>query len=96
MAYEDRAALLGHACRSMPELYASPDIQRLLGLANRVLERSRMITVLRVANGSPSDPGLWIKGRAEVAQPRQGLGIGAQVIEIWRARQDLNPRPLGS
>ncbi len=96
VAHEDRAALLGHACGSMPELYASPDIKRLLGLANRVLERSHMITVLRVANGGASNPGLWIKGRAQVAQPRQGPGFNAQVIEIWRARQDLNPRPLGS
>ena len=88
VAYEDRAALLGHACRSMPELYASPDIKRLLSLANRVLERSRMITVLRVANGGADDPGLWINGRAPVAQPRQGLGFVCQVIEFWRAGQD--------
>lgn len=39
VSHEDRAALLGHACRSMPELYASPDIRRLTALANRVLER---------------------------------------------------------
>ena len=37
VSYEDRAALLGHACRSMPERYASPDIKRLLWLANRVV-----------------------------------------------------------
>jgi integrase len=96
VAHEDRAALLGHACGSMPELYARPDIGRLLSLANRVLERSHMITVLRLANGGASNPGLWINSRAEVAQPRQGPGFDAQVIEIWRARQDLNPRPLGS
>jgi hypothetical protein len=96
VAHEDRAALLGHACRSMPERYASPDIKRLLSLANRVLDRSNMITVLRVANAGASDPGLWIEGRAEVAQLRQGPGFDCQVIEIWRARQDLNPRPLGS
>ena len=58
--YEDRASLLGHACRSMPELYASPDIKRLLALSNRVLERLRTITIVRVANGGAEDPGLWI------------------------------------
>jgi integrase len=34
---EDRAALLGHACSSMPAHYASADIGRLIRLANRVL-----------------------------------------------------------
>ena len=48
---EDWAALLGHACRSMPELCASPDIVRLTLLANRVLERIQTVTVLRVVNG---------------------------------------------
>ena len=48
---EDRAALLGHACHAMPALYASPDICRLTALANRVLERTATVTVLRVANG---------------------------------------------
>ena len=86
--YEDRASLLGHACRSMAELYASPDIKRLLALSNRVLERLRTITIVRVANGGAEDPGLWINGRAPVAQPEKGLGFGCQVVEIWRARQD--------
>jgi integrase len=47
---EDRAALLGHSLRTMPEHYASADIGRLIGLANRVLERAGTTTVLRVAN----------------------------------------------
>ncbi len=51
VSHEDRAALLGHACNSMPEFYASPDIGRLIGLVNRVLERTRTVTILRVANG---------------------------------------------
>lgn len=51
VSQEDRAALLGHACHSMPEFYASPDIKRLIGLANRVKERTRVVTILRVANG---------------------------------------------
>jgi integrase len=53
---EDRAALLGHAWRSMPEHYASADVRRLIDLANRVLDRSaEAVTILRVANGwSPS------------------------------------------
>lgn len=54
---EDRAALLGHACRSMPEHYASADIRRLIALADRVLERRETTTILRVANGCrPSAP----------------------------------------
>ena len=72
----------------MPELYASPDIKRLLALSNRVLERSRTITIVRVSNGGAEDPGLWINGRAPVAQPETGLGFGCQVVEIWRAGQD--------
>ena len=48
---EDRCALLGHALRSMPQLYASADVARLLALANRVLDRVATRTVLRVANG---------------------------------------------
>jgi hypothetical protein len=48
---EDRAALLGHAWRSMPEFYASPDIGRLISLANRVLERTQTVTIVRVACG---------------------------------------------
>jgi len=49
---EDRAALLGHAIHSMPGHYASADVGRLIGLANRVLDRVGTQTILRVANGS--------------------------------------------
>jgi integrase len=48
---EDRAALLGHARRTMPELHASADVGRLVALANRVLDRVATRTILRVANG---------------------------------------------
>ena len=48
---EDRAALLGHSLRTMPEHYASADIGRLVGLANRVLDRVGTTTILRLANG---------------------------------------------
>jgi integrase len=48
---EDRAALLGHSLRTMPEHYASADIGWLIGLANRVLDRVGTTTILRVANG---------------------------------------------
>ena len=51
VAEEDRAALLGHAWHSMPDFYASPDIGRLISLPNRVLERTRTVTVVRVVNG---------------------------------------------
>ena len=51
VSHEDRAALLGHACHSMPALYASPDIVRLTLLANKVLERMKTVTVLRAVNG---------------------------------------------
>ncbi len=54
---EDRAALLGHAWRSMPEHYASADVRRLMDLANRVLDRSaETVTILRVANGRDASP----------------------------------------
>lgn len=48
---EDRCALLGHALRTMPQLYASADVGRLVALANRVLDRAGTRTILRVANG---------------------------------------------
>lgn len=51
VAEEDRAALLGHAMRTMPEHYASADVGRLVALANRVLDRVGTTTILRVANG---------------------------------------------
>ena len=53
---EDRSALLGHVCRSMPEHYASADIRRLIHLANRVLDRVETMTILRVANGCGPSP----------------------------------------
>lgn len=48
---EDRAALLGHEGRSMPEHYATADIGRLIELSNRVLDRAGTRTLLRVVNG---------------------------------------------
>jgi len=61
---EDRAALLGHAWRSMPEHYASADVRRLIDLANRVLDRTaEAVTILRVANGWSLSP----RGRAELS-----------------------------
>ena len=51
VAEEDRCALLGHAVRTMPQLYASADVGRLVGLANRVLDRVGTRTLLRVAIG---------------------------------------------
>jgi len=50
---EDRAALLGHATRSMAGHYASADVGRLMGQANLALRREETCTVLRVANGAP-------------------------------------------
>jgi integrase len=51
VAEEDRSALLGHAVRTMPQLYACADVGRLVVLANRVLDRVGTRTILRVANG---------------------------------------------
>jgi len=50
---EDRAALLGHADRSIAGHYASADVGRLIREANLVLRREATCTVLRVANGAP-------------------------------------------
>jgi hypothetical protein len=47
----DRAALLGHATRSMPEHYASADVGGLITLANRVVQREGTRTILRIATG---------------------------------------------
>lgn len=48
---EDCAALLGHAWRSMPEFYASPNIGRLISLSNRVMNRTGTVTTVRMACG---------------------------------------------
>lgn len=63
VAEEDRCALLGHAVRTMPELYASADVGRLVALANRVLDRVGTRTVLRVANGQSYQPCLRACGQ---------------------------------
>jgi integrase len=52
---EDRAALLGHASRSMTEHYASADIGRLIAQANRVMDRHiGTRTLLRVDQRYPA------------------------------------------
>jgi integrase len=38
----------------------------------------------------------WISRSTRVPQRSGGPGFRGQVFEIWRARQDLNPRPPGS
>lgn len=48
---EDRNALLGHASQAMSDHYASADIGHLIKQANRILDRTAMKTILRVANG---------------------------------------------
>ena len=48
---KDRALLLGHASKSMPERYTTGTVGRLVDQANKVeLTRKRM-TILRVVNG---------------------------------------------
>ncbi len=78
VAEEDRAALLGHSLRTMPEHYASADVGRLVALANRVLDRVGTRTILRVANaaclGRNAVP-LWTTSRAKVAQLGRGSGF---------------------
>lgn len=49
VSQEDRNSLMGHSKASMPELYASADIGRLIELANRITSRSGTLTVIRVA-----------------------------------------------
>lgn len=48
---EDRAALLGHAIKTMSEHYGAADIGRLIKLSNLALERNGTRTVLSVVNG---------------------------------------------
>jgi hypothetical protein len=59
----------------MPECYASPDIDRLISLANHVLERSGTVTMVRVDAADTAPRYLWINRRVTVAQRRQGLGF---------------------
>ncbi len=48
VGFEDRQDLLGHKSDRITTHYSEPDIERLLGAANKVCER-RQSTVLRVA-----------------------------------------------
>lgn len=48
---EDRNTLLGHATNSMADHYASADVGHLVRQANRILDRTAMYPILRVANG---------------------------------------------
>jgi integrase len=48
---EDRATLMGHAGRGMPQHYAAADVVRMIQLANRATERTTGQTVLRVIAG---------------------------------------------
>lgn len=48
---EDRASLLGHATKSMPEHYAAADIGLLIKLSNCSLNRNNNCTVLSVVRG---------------------------------------------
>lgn len=52
---EDGAALLGHSRTSMPQHYASPDVRRLIHLANRVLERTSVVTIVRISHNGRRD-----------------------------------------
>jgi hypothetical protein len=38
----------------------------------------------------------WTSRSTAVPQRGGGLGFGCQVLQLWRARQELNPRPPGS
>lgn len=78
VAEEDRAALLGHSLRTMPEHYASADVGRLVALANRVLDRVGTRTILRVANAAHVETAatpLCTTSRAKVAQLGRGSGF---------------------
>jgi hypothetical protein len=55
--------------------YASPDIGRLLKLANLVLKRQETRTVLRVANAGA--PTLWTKGPAEAGSKKNDRVCGS-------------------
>jgi hypothetical protein len=48
---EDRALLLGHATKSMPQHYATAIVERLVEQANKVRRSERPMTILRVING---------------------------------------------
>jgi integrase len=69
---EDRAALLGHSGSAMPQHYASPDVCRLLPLANRVLERASVVTIVRVAREGRPERAPLERARTDEA-PKLGL-----------------------
>lgn len=48
---EDRATLLGHAARGMPQHYAAGEVTRLIDRANLAARRTAGVTLLRVIAG---------------------------------------------
>lgn len=89
---EDRAALLGHSCSSMPQLYASPDIRRLVPLANRVLERSSVVTIVRISGEGREERAPVIATEAARADESPKFGR----VLAFRAPRKLEAMPAGS
>lgn len=89
---EDRAALLGHACSSMPRLYASADVCRLVPLANRVLERTSVVTIVRIARERRGEGAPVVL--ANGAHPDEAAKFGR--VLAFRAPRQMQVTPAGS
>lgn len=85
---EDRAALLGHSRSSMPQHYASPDVSRLIHLANRALERSSVVTIVRISREGQRECAPAVPANREGRRQAPGFGRVLAFADPRRARQN--------
>jgi len=96
VSLETRKVLLGHKTGEITSHYSAPELAELIRAANAIL-KTQESTLLRVVAQQPKKVANGVKNRAKVAQRRQEKGSHrCKPLIIWRARQDLNPRPPGS
>jgi integrase len=88
---EDRAALLGHSSSSMPQHYASPDVRRLIHLANRVLERTSVVTIVRIYGAGRGEKRFL---PANTARPDEAPKFGR--VLAFRGPRQVQVTPAGS
>jgi integrase len=104
MAGHYASADVGHLLKQANLIVNRSGTQTVLRVADR---HSRQVAGVQQRRGGPgfapqvhesqrAGGDRWITRSTAVPQQGGRLGFGCQVFEIWRARQDLNPRPPGS
>ena len=86
MLLETRKALLGHATSDLTTHYSAAELREVHEASERICDRGG------------ETPALPVVGRRASVGKRNGLSdvCIAKPLNDWRARQDSNPRPLGS